>query len=148
LSNVYYEPSGAQTQFVKSPRSRIATGTYLIGAYDGHYFTGNVFDVDYFLTDARRIGFMTIGMLSELDLINSDSYQVKADGVYGSGFQSNWIGNLWSDQYDGSAGLSSVFGINSVGNVDYGLTYNHSGVRAITESLIVSTCYEIIVPSL
>ena len=146
LSNVYYEPSGAQTRFVKSPRSRIATGTYLIGAYDGHYFNGNIFNVDPFFFPGR-VGFMTIGMLSELDLINSDGDRVKTDGVYGAG-TNNWIGNLWSDQYDGGGGLSSVCGISFPGNVDYGLTFNHSGVRAITASLIISTCYEILIPTL
>lgn len=150
LSTLYYEPVAGNTQFIKSPRSRISTGIFTVG-----FTSANRIDVftdfnPYLIglqgqTQAQSLTDRSIivGMIPELDLVSDVTSSVKSQSNY-----KGWIGSLWSDQYDGSGGLSSMCGLDSAIFPTLNYTYNHSGVLAITPSLVISTCYEITVPSL
>jgi hypothetical protein len=151
LSTVYYQPGGGDTQFVKSPRSRIATGQFTVGYYPYDPFIDVFYDFNIYghpLIRTSSVGTdrkIQIGMIPELDLCHDVTDLVKRRSDY-----TEWIGSLWSDQYDGSAGLSSMCGADMLGTQYASLaqTFNHSGVFALTPSNVISTCYEIIVPSL
>jgi hypothetical protein len=145
LSTVYYQPEAGQTQFVKSPRSRIATGQFTV-AETSVFLDFNLYGIP--LINASSLDSrIQIGIIPELDLVSDVTYYVKDRSDY----VNTWLGNLFSDQYDGSAGLTSMCGIDIDPQRLYaivGNTYNHSGGLALTPSNIISTCYEIIVPSL
>ena len=154
LTTAYYEPVAGKTQFVKSTRSRISTGEYLVGLtnagppaqIDG-WRNNNIFNIDIpGRTTAQQQAdrFISIGMVPELDLLSDSVNYCKTDSRYAN----SWIGGLWSDQYDGAGGFSSMCGLDNTLYPTFSQTYNRSGGLTLTPSLVVSTSYDIIVPSL
>jgi hypothetical protein len=154
LSSVYFQPEVGDTQFVKAPRSRISTGIFQVGAdvfgnfdcfTDFNIYAHSLIRTSSVGTDLK----IQIGMIPELDLAHDMSNRPKNSFDY----HNSWIGSLWSDQWDGSAGFSSMCGLDTDTALEVlyptlNQTFNHSGNFVLTPGLVISTCYQIIVPSL
>jgi hypothetical protein len=143
-----YSMAITKGDFVKSTKSRIATGTYAVGLTNT-YGLITAFDFENYQNTSltggvagRRDSTLYIGMVPEVDFV-SDATNIVKNYKY-----NNWIGCLWTDQWDGGGGLNSLCGLDAVyTSVNYAQTYNHTGGLALTPSLLASTFYSIIVPS-
>jgi len=149
LTTAYYEPAAGDTQFIKSPRSRISTGIFAVGltstgpdAIDA-FQDFNLYTIGVTGGVAGRVDrTILVGMVPELDVISDATGYVKNDPRY-----TGWVGCLWTDQYDGSAGFSSMCGLDGAIYPTFSQTYNHTGGLALTPGLLASSCYQIIVPA-
>jgi hypothetical protein len=150
LTTAYYEPAAGKTQFIKSPRSRITTGIFAVGLTSTGPDRIDAFqDFDVYTIGpggqdqpGRVDRNILVGMVPELDVISDATGYVKNDPRY-----TGWVGSLWTDQYDGTGGLSSMCGLDSAIYPTFSQTYNHTGGLALTPSLLASSCYAIIVPA-